>query len=312
MSKSVQILLAVAAIGAGLVGFLLSELLGPGGPPPARDLRATAAGNLGSIMWPLPPPGPDRTEMDLRGRQVFMQKKCWECHKLGADPLPGPLNVLSQGPDLDVVGRQLSIDRIIESIVNPNAVIAQPADQYTADGVSKMPSQIDNLSVGDLMRLAVFLSDRNQPTAQPPAGLSTYPDLSPSTGARPAPTAPGAPGAPSTAPTTPAALPGSPGATPGTPGVAPTTPGVAPGAPGLAPTTPGVFLPPPGTTAPPASTPSTGTPGMPATPGTIYTPATPAPPAPPPTTPTPPTPTRPAGAAAAPAQPGAATTPTQP
>ncbi len=54
-----------------------------------------------------------------RGENVFRnQGGCLQCHKIGSD---GGI----QGPDLTKVGERLKADKIVESLVNPNAVIAQ-------------------------------------------------------------------------------------------------------------------------------------------------------------------------------------------
>ncbi|MBB5038655.1 DUF7133 domain-containing protein [Prosthecobacter dejongeii] len=54
----------------------------------------------------------------LRGESVFRnQGGCLQCHKVGSD---GGI----QGPDLTKIGERLKADKLVESLVNPNAVIA--------------------------------------------------------------------------------------------------------------------------------------------------------------------------------------------
>ena len=55
----------------------------------------------------------------LRGEKVFRnQGACLQCHKVGGD---GGI----QGPPLTKVGERLTPDKLVESLVNPNAVIAE-------------------------------------------------------------------------------------------------------------------------------------------------------------------------------------------
>lgn len=55
----------------------------------------------------------------LRGEKVFRnQGACLQCHKIGGD---GGI----QGPPLTKIGERLTPDKLVESLVNPNAVIAE-------------------------------------------------------------------------------------------------------------------------------------------------------------------------------------------
>ncbi len=61
------------------------------------------------------------------------------------------------GPDLANVGDRLSIDELAESILNPNAVIAEPQERHKDGGLSKMPAMPD-LTSDELTKLILFLS----------------------------------------------------------------------------------------------------------------------------------------------------------
>lgn len=55
----------------------------------------------------------------MRGEKVFRnQGACLQCHKIGGD---GGI----QGPPLTKIGERLTPDKLVESLVNPNAVIAE-------------------------------------------------------------------------------------------------------------------------------------------------------------------------------------------
>jgi mono/diheme cytochrome c family protein len=98
--------------------------------------------------WSFTPPdgNPDH------GRQVFATLGCPACHRVAADqPQSGP------GPDLVGVGEHHPAGYLLESIVNPNAVIVQGPGYTTPDGNSIMPDYRGQLSVNDLIDLVAYL-----------------------------------------------------------------------------------------------------------------------------------------------------------
>jgi len=103
--------------------------------------------------------GSEMQSMIDAGRASFFDDACWRCHTLGNEELPGNPDFANQGPDLATVGDRLTREEILESIVNPNAVIAEPATDHTDENArSKMPSFADALPVGTIHNLSFFLS----------------------------------------------------------------------------------------------------------------------------------------------------------
>ena len=61
-----------------------------------------------------------------KGHDAFYTYGCWHCHTLGDEEAPGMRNASAMGPDLADVGRRLGMEEIFQSILEPNAVIAEP------------------------------------------------------------------------------------------------------------------------------------------------------------------------------------------
>ncbi len=91
------------------------------------------------------------------GESIFSGKKCWQCHKIEGKDF-GAVEPGNIGPDLTSIGAIQSREYIIESILNPDALIVPPVADHSQDGRSKMPSYAEQIGVSDLMRLAMFLS----------------------------------------------------------------------------------------------------------------------------------------------------------
>lgn len=224
MSKSLQILLACIIAACLLLGYLVSLMLAPTprGDPAAAFPDLPYAQR---IRWPYPAPGPYRKVYAEQGRQIFFSKGCWQCHRLGNTLLPGEVNLVAIGPDLGDAGDRLTADEIVESIINPDAVIAGSREQNAINNRSKMPSAIDNLSVGDLVRLTMFLSEQHGDTG---SGAAPDPQDSPLPVTPGVPAEPGAP-APLPAPIPPAPAEETPVPPPPQPGDArPADPGASP------------------------------------------------------------------------------------
>jgi putative copper export protein len=98
--------------------------------------------------WSFTPPdgNPDH------GRQIFAALGCPACHRVSAaEPQSGP------GPDLIGVGEHHPAGYLLESIVNPNAVIVEGPGYTAPDGNSIMPDYRGRLSVNDLIDLVTYL-----------------------------------------------------------------------------------------------------------------------------------------------------------
>ena len=112
-------------------------------PPVQR--RQTGFVGRGSVT---PPPGDA-----ARGRAVFVKLKCFTCHTVRGENVPAPSR---PGPDLTDAGNRHP-GYLVESIMNPNAMIVD-GPGYTDDrGLSIMPDYRDNLTVGELIDLVAYL-----------------------------------------------------------------------------------------------------------------------------------------------------------
>ena len=101
-------------------------------------------------------------EVDLegsveRGHEAFYTYGCWHCHTLGDEEAPGFRDGLVTGPDLADVGNRLNAEELLQSIVEPNAAIAEPKDEHMENGLSKMPAFNDPAAMADIRDMVRFL-----------------------------------------------------------------------------------------------------------------------------------------------------------
>jgi putative copper export protein len=100
--------------------------------------------------WILAPPAGDAA----RGREIFARLGCHACHRSGDPALP-PSSGL--GPDLIGVGEHHPAAYILESILNPSAVIIDEPGYTDASGRSIMPDYRGRLSVAELIDLVAYV-----------------------------------------------------------------------------------------------------------------------------------------------------------
>jgi putative copper resistance protein D len=100
--------------------------------------------------WSFTPPVGDAT----RGRQVFVRLGCFACHAVAGEHFPPSVGL---GPDLTGAGEHHPAGYLLESVINPNAVIVQGPGYTGPDGLSIMPSPADRLSVQELLDLVAYL-----------------------------------------------------------------------------------------------------------------------------------------------------------
>lgn len=90
------------------------------------------------------------------GKDVFAQMKCWQCHLVAGEsfgaPQPGKV-----GPELTNIGGIQTAQYLMESVVNPSAVVV-PGEGYSSpDGQSKMPEFHDTMTLRQLVDLVAYL-----------------------------------------------------------------------------------------------------------------------------------------------------------
>ncbi len=126
---------AHAAASEGPRRVTMAELHASGGIPPG---------------WLFSPPPGDA----LRGREVFARLGCAACHRVGGG---SPAASSGVGPDLTDAGEHHPAGYLLESVINPNAVIVEGPGYTGADGRSIMPSYADRLTVQELLDLVAYL-----------------------------------------------------------------------------------------------------------------------------------------------------------
>lgn len=126
---------AHAAASEGPRRVTMADLHAAGGVPPG---------------WLFSPPPGDAG----RGRLIFTRLGCPACHRVGGDSPGAPTGV---GPDLTDAGEHHPAGYLLESVINPNAVIVEGPGYTGADGRSIMPSYADRLTVPELLDLVAYL-----------------------------------------------------------------------------------------------------------------------------------------------------------
>jgi mono/diheme cytochrome c family protein len=85
------------------------------------------------------------------GRKVFVSMECYACHDVKGEQFPRDSKTPhGQGPDMTGMGSHHPAEYFAESIVNPNRVIVDGDGYVGGDGLSKMPSYADTMTVKQL------------------------------------------------------------------------------------------------------------------------------------------------------------------
>ncbi|HEV8440970.1 MAG TPA: CopD family protein [Methylomirabilota bacterium] len=100
--------------------------------------------------WMIVPPAGD----PAHGREVFVALGCYACHSIRGEKLPASSGL---GPELTGVGQHHPAGYLLESVLNPNAVIVQGPGYTGPDGKSIMPDFRGQLSASDLIDLVAYL-----------------------------------------------------------------------------------------------------------------------------------------------------------
>ncbi len=116
----------------------------------------------GSRVGTVTPPAGDAA----RGQALFAKLKCFTCHSVRGGGFPDPSR---PGPDLSGVGSRHP-GYLVESVMNPNALIVD-GPGYTDDrGLSTMPDYRDHLKVAELIDLVAYLRTLQAPPDSSGAG----------------------------------------------------------------------------------------------------------------------------------------------
>jgi hypothetical protein len=126
----------------------------PAAPVPIRiseEALHAAGGVPPGWQFSLPPGEP------AAGRGVFVHYKCHTCHAVKGEQFPlEPGQSATAGPELTGMGGHHPLGFLVESILNPSAVVLDKPGYTGGDGRSIMPHQPD-MTVAQLIDLAAYL-----------------------------------------------------------------------------------------------------------------------------------------------------------
>jgi putative copper export protein/mono/diheme cytochrome c family protein len=100
--------------------------------------------------WRFTPPAGDAA----RGRVVFERLRCYVCHRVAGERFPAPTG---PGPDLSGMGHHHPPGYLLESVLNPNAVVVEGRGYTDARGRSAMPELARDITVAELLDLVAYL-----------------------------------------------------------------------------------------------------------------------------------------------------------
>jgi putative copper export protein len=119
-------------------------------PAPAISMEALHAAGGVPAGWRFTPPPGDAA----LGREVFGRLGCFACHRVKGERFPAPTG---RGPDLTGMGHHHPPGYLLESVLNPDAVIVEGPGYTDARGRSTMPELARGLTVAELLDLVAYL-----------------------------------------------------------------------------------------------------------------------------------------------------------
>ena len=127
----------------------------PGAPPRiTMDAIHAAGGVPPGWRFTLPPGDP------AAGRQTFVDLKCYACHAIKGEQFPlKPGEAAVAGPDLTGMGRHHPTEYLVESLVNPSAVLIDGPGYVGGDGRSIMPAT-PAMTLAQLIDLVAYLKSQ--------------------------------------------------------------------------------------------------------------------------------------------------------
>jgi len=124
-------------------------------PSAGRRITMEALHAAGGVppgwRFTLPPGDP------AAGRQAFVDLKCYACHAMQGEQFPlKPGETATAGPELTGMGAHHPTEYLVESILNPNAVLVEGPGFIGGDGRSIMPAYAD-ITAAQLVNLIAYL-----------------------------------------------------------------------------------------------------------------------------------------------------------
>ena len=118
------------------------------------DAIHAAGGVPPGWRFTLPPGDPSA------GRQVYVDFKCYACHAIKGEQFPlKPGEAAVAGPDLTGMGRHHPTEYLVESLVNPSAVLIDGPGYVGGDGRSIMPAT-PAMTLAQLIDLVAYLKSQ--------------------------------------------------------------------------------------------------------------------------------------------------------
>jgi mono/diheme cytochrome c family protein len=113
--------------------------------------------------WKFSLPSGDAVE----GRRVFVALECYACHEVNGEHFPPNARTpRGPGPALTGMGAHHPAEYFAESILSPNRVIILGGGYTGVDGLSKMPSYSDSLTVKQLIDIVAYLTSLTDAAAE--------------------------------------------------------------------------------------------------------------------------------------------------
>ena len=88
-----------------------------------------------------------------KGRAVFEKFECYYCHEVRGEEFPYPVE---SGPELSHMGPMHPVEFFAQSIMNPNAVVANKYRE--ADGSSPMTNFAEKMTVQELIDVSAYVA----------------------------------------------------------------------------------------------------------------------------------------------------------
>jgi putative copper resistance protein D len=154
---------STAALGEATPGRHARQERRPTSHVTAKELRQGGSGARGGSLTL--PPGDA-----ARGRTVFVKLQCFGCHTVQGERLPAARR---PGPELTAIGTRPPAD-LVESIMNPNAMIVDGPGYTDARGSSTMPDYRETLTVGELIDLVAYLKSLPGPGPAAPGASARF------------------------------------------------------------------------------------------------------------------------------------------
>jgi mono/diheme cytochrome c family protein len=147
--------LSLSSVADGQMRHMDKDTKQSGPPAPIRVTmnQLHAQGGVPKGWRFLMPPG-DVSE----GRKVFVTMECFACHDVKGEDFPHDTKTpRGAGPELTGMGSHHPAEYFAESILNPNRVIVLGPGYTGPDGLSKMPSYADSMTLKQLADVVAYL-----------------------------------------------------------------------------------------------------------------------------------------------------------